>query len=63
MMKERFQKLNGENFQRTEAKFCEENDVYKATKNTDKTGENKNSKFPVILIDEEESIFIEVESN
>ena len=63
MMRERFQKLNGENFQRIEAKSWKENDVYKATKNTDETEETKNSKFPVILIDEEESIFMEVESN
>ena len=42
--------------------------VFKASKNaaiqnTDETQENKNSNFPVILIDEEETIFIEVESN
>ena len=63
MMRGRFEKLKGENFPRTEAKFCKENDVYKATKNTEETEETKNSKFPVILIDEEETIFIEVESN
>ena len=52
-----------ENFLKTE-----ENYVFKASKNaaiqnTDKTQENKNSNFPIILIDEEETIFIEVESN
>ena len=65
MMKERFQR-KGENFPRTEENFSKENYVYKASKNaavekTDETQENKN--FPVILIDEEETIFIEVESN
>ena len=65
MMKERFEKLKGENFPKTEENFGKENYVYKASKNaavqnTDEKQENKNSNFPVILIDEEETIFIEV---
>ena len=51
MVKERFEKLKIENFPGSEEPFCKE------------TEENKNSDFPVILINEEETIFIEVESN
>ena len=51
MVKERFEKLKIENFPGSEEQFCKE------------TEENKNSDFPVILINEEETIFIEVESN
>ena len=58
-MKKRFEKLKGEGFQRIETKFCKETAVEK----TDEIEETNNSKFPVILIDEGETIFIEVESN
>ena len=50
MVKERFEEIKVENFP-SEEPLCKE------------TEENKNSDFPVILINEEETIFIEVESN
>ena len=67
MMKERFER-KGENSPRREENFCNENSVYKASKNaavekTEEAEENQNSSFPVILIDEDETIFIEVECN
>ena len=67
MTKERSEKLKGESFPRKEEN-CKENYVRRATKstaveNTDGTEENRNTNFPVILIDDEETIFIEVESN